>query len=281
MIIQITKTRNELFLLKKMLPIWKKYADAFVFLLDECDDGTYEYLTENKKKYNILSILQTKRSSTDLTVMSEYRQKLFDEARNHSDKIICLDTDEYLDGYMTKEKLFHLLEDHKNTVFYLRWIQYTNKYKIRTDGPWKNVFSADRIGSYQDPCKFNYNILHPTHLPIPKNIIKIDLPDLFVAHLQWLDKKSVALKQYYYKIWDYVDKKVFSADTLPPSAYDESVNNFNWNYEFFQFPLKVSSNIYSEDRDITNDYKWKFIKENIKKYNIPNLNDWGMEIHGD
>ena len=23
------------------------------------------------------------------------------------------------------------------------------------------------------------------------------------------------------------------------------------------------------------------IKENIKKYNIPNLNDWGMNIHGD
>ena len=23
----------------------------------------------------------------------------------------------------------------------------------------------------------------------------------------------------------------------------------------------------------------KFIKENIKEHNIPNLNDWGMEIH--
>ena len=58
MIVQITITRNELFLLKEMLPIWKKYSDGFVFYVDNSTDGTYEFLEENKEKYNILSILK-------------------------------------------------------------------------------------------------------------------------------------------------------------------------------------------------------------------------------
>ena len=42
MIVQITKTRNEKFLIEDMLPIWKKYADGFVFLDDRSNDGTYK-----------------------------------------------------------------------------------------------------------------------------------------------------------------------------------------------------------------------------------------------
>lgn len=281
MIVQITLTRNELFLLKQMLPVWQKYADAFVFMVDESEDGTYEYLLENKEKYKILSVLSVNRTEENLVVESEVRQRLFDEARKYSDKIICLDSDEYLDGFMTKEKLNFLLENNKNTVFNLRWIQYAEKYKIRVDGPWCCIWSADRIGSYQDPCYFSYRVMHTSHLPNPTNTSRLELSDLFVAHLQWLDKKSVALKQYFWKVVDYVNRTEFNASTVSPSDYDHSVNNFDWNYEFFQFPLKVSPNIYSEDRDINSDYKFKFIRENIKKHNIPNLNDWGMGIHGD
>jgi hypothetical protein len=281
MIVQISLTRNELFLIKKMLPLWQKFCDAFVFMVDDSEDGTWEFLEQNKEKYNILSILKTNRKNDQLIVESEIRQRLFDEARKHSDKIICLDTDEYLDGYMTKEKLEKLLDENKNTVFHLRWMQYTEKFKVRVDGPWRCIWSADRIGSYEEPCFYNYRSMHSTHLPIPKNTVKMEINDLFVAHLQWLDKKSVALKQYYWKITDYVNRKLFNANTVLPSDYDNSVNNFNWTNEFFQFPLKVSSDLFTEDRDITKDYKWQFVKENVKKYDIPNLNDWGMEIHGD
>lgn len=285
MIVQITRTRNELFLLEKMLPIWKKYADGFVFLIDNSDqeesDNTYLFLKENKEKYNILNILKTNRKEENLQVESVERQKLFDEAFKYSKKIICLDTDEYLDGHITKEKLNYLLDNNKDTLFYLRWIQYVDRHKIRTDGPWKCVWSADRIASYENHYKYVDRVMHTTHLPIPPKIMRLEISDIFVAHLQWLDKKSVALKQYFWKITDYVNKLKFNADIIQPKAYDESVGNFNWNCEFFQFPLKVNSSIYSEDRDITKDYKWKFIQENIKKYNIPNLNDWGMGIHGD
>jgi hypothetical protein len=40
MIVQVTMTRDELFIIKEMLPLWQKYADAFVFMDDNYVDGT-------------------------------------------------------------------------------------------------------------------------------------------------------------------------------------------------------------------------------------------------
>jgi hypothetical protein len=69
-------TKNELFLLKEMLPIWQKYADAFVFMDDDSTDGTYEYLMENKYKFNILNVLKTQQIKDNLWIESNTRQSL-------------------------------------------------------------------------------------------------------------------------------------------------------------------------------------------------------------
>jgi len=277
MIIQITRTRNELFLLKEMLPIWKRYADGFVFLDDRSDDGTYEYLMENKEKFNILSILKNDLDDGDLSIESNERQMLFDEAYKYSGNIICLDSDEYLDGIVSKDELENFLENNKNTLFNIRWVQYVDSDKIRVDGPWKQNIK-DRIGSYGTRAIFRSAQMHSEHLPNPGNIRYIPDNFIFIAHLQWLDKKTVAVKQYFWKITDYVNKLKFNADVVSPKAYDASVNNFNWTIEPYSVELKVDPNIYNK-QDIENSYKFKFIKENIKKYNIPNLNDWNMRIH--
>lgn len=279
MIVQITITRNELFLIKEMMPQWKKYADAFVFMLDRCDDGTLEYLTENKDKFNILSILDSGVNESDLTtqIESNIRQKLFDEARKYSNKIICLDTDEYLDGTLSKNELNNILDNNKDIMIHLQWIQYTSKNQIRVDGPWKYNLK-DRLGSYSKPVFFKNIQKHSEHLPVPEKQGIITVPHLFIAHLQWLDKKTVAIKQYFWKIQDYVLNKNFNIDVLPSTAYDASVNNFDWQYENFQFPLKIDEKIY-ENQNLKNNYKYNYIKDNVKKYNIPNLNDWGMNIH--
>ena len=57
--IQITMTRDELFLLEEMMPIWKEYVSGFVFMVDNATDGTYEFLMDNREKYNIHSVLET------------------------------------------------------------------------------------------------------------------------------------------------------------------------------------------------------------------------------
>ena len=97
MIVQITMIKNEIHLLREMMPVWKKYADGFVFMDDDSDDGTYEFLLENKEKYNIFEVLRANHTEKNLIIESNVRQKLLDEALKYSGNIICLDADEYLD----------------------------------------------------------------------------------------------------------------------------------------------------------------------------------------
>lgn len=280
MIVQMTLTRNELFLLKEMLPLWARYADGFVFMDDNSDDGSYEYLTENASKYNILSVMRTGRTEGTMPIESDIRQRLYDEAFKHSENLICLDTDEYLDGNMTKDDLKSLLNGHKGHLLELLWIQYVNERQVRVDGPWGQAWSPDRVGSYVQRALFPQAQMHSHHMPYDHNrkSLRIHPQHLFIAHLQWIDKRSVALKQYYWKVVDHVNRVKFGAKTIDVREYDRSVNDFNWQQVDFPFPLKVRPTIYAE-QDITQNYKYRFIKENIQRFSIPNLNDWGMGIH--
>ena len=277
MIVQITLTRNELFLIKEMLPIWQRYADGFVFMDDGSTDGTYEFLTENASKYNILSVIKSNREEGSLVIESKMRQNLYDEALKHSGKIVCLDTDEYIDGSLTKDQLERLMDENKDTLFHSLWIQYLDEKSIRVDEPWR-INWMDRIGSYSSRATFRNLQMHAEHLPVPKNQLWVNMPHLFISHIAWVDKKAVALKQYYWKVFDYVNRTKFGIETLNPTEYDRSVNNFNWQAEHFPFPLRARTDIYQTQNENSN-YKKQFIKESVEKYSIPNLNDWGMGIH--
>lgn len=275
MIVQITMIKNELFLLKAMLPIWKKYADGFVFLSDNSTDGSVEYLNSVKDEYNILEIIEYKEEKT-LKIETNIRQLLFDTGRKYSENIICLDADEYLDGTLGKTDLEQYLTQNKNTVFNLRWVQYTSVNTIRIDGPWLNNYK-DRIGNYTTPCLFKQAQTHSTHLPIPKNQLVIDPNQLFVAHLQWVDKTFVAIKQYFWKVTDYVNNKLYNIEVAGNTAYDASVNNFDWVEEYTYSLLKINPTIF-ENNSIYNNYRLKYIKEQTKLHNIPNLGSWGYDF---
>lgn len=268
--------RDELVLIKELLPIWQKYTDGFIFFLDSNTDDTKEFLLSVKEKYNILEIIEHQQLDNELPVETNNRQILFDAAKKYSNKIICLDADEYLDGNFTKEQLENVLDQNPNTVFHLRWIQYVDDNKIRIDGPW-NVNYKDRIGHYIEDCKFSWCQMHSTHLPIPQNQKYINIDDLFIAHLQWLDKEYVAVKQYYWKTIDFVNKLKYNVNVVGNAGYDSSVNNFKWEEINFNKKLKINKNIVLK-YDLNNHYRLKKIKEYKEKYNIPNLGDWGYNI---
>ena len=276
MIVQITLARNERILIEELLPIWKQYADGFVFLLDKNTDNTKEYLESVKDEYNILEILEVSDPDTALPIETDKRQLLFDTARKYSNHIICLDADEYLDGDMTKLELEALLNSSPNTVFYLQWIQYTSVNTIRVDGPWRNNIK-DRIGTYTGEAKFTHTQMHSTHLPIPQGQRVLPQDKLFVAHLQWMDKTYVAIKQYYWKVEDYINHTLHGAAVAGTSAYDASVNNFEWEEEYTYTTAKVKPWIF-EDMAVHNNYRLTLIKDRTLKYNIPNLGDWGYNL---
>jgi len=277
MIVQISMVKNELSLLKELLPLWKStYSDGFVFLLDSCTDGTSEYLHSIKNQYNILEIIEYTQDDNTLRVETDIRGMLFDTALKYSDKIICLDADEYLDGSMSKTELENLLSNNPDTVFHLKWIQYTSVNTVRIDGPWENNFK-DRIGSYKNKCKFVPTQMHSTHLPIPQNQLMIDPEKLFIAHLQWMNKTFVAIKQYFWKTMDYVNNKQYGISVAGNEAYNASVNNFDWEEAYTYNTLKVKPWIFDEIA-AHNNYRLTFIKEQTKLHNIPNLGDWGFDL---
>jgi hypothetical protein len=276
MIVQISLVRNELPLIKELLPIWKRYSDGFVFMLDSNTDDTEEYLKSVSKEYNILEILTNTQTDNEVTIETDIRQRLFNCGLEYSNKIICLDADEYIDGTTTKESLETLLEQNPNTRFHLQWNQYTSCNTIRIDGPWKHNFK-DRIGIYNNKCEYNKSQNHSHHLPATQNDIVIEPDNLFISHLQWLNKKYVAIKQYYWKVYDYVNNAKYGIEIAGNSAYDSSVNNFKWEEEYIFYPLKISPFIFEKDL-MENNYRLDYIKNNIEKYNIPNLGDWGLDI---
>lgn len=276
MLIQITLLKNELHFIKELLPVWKKFADGFVFMDDSSDDGSYEYLIENKEKYNILNVIKLNRDESKLTFETDIRQLLFDTANKYSKNIICLDADEYLDGTLSKKDLESLLENNGDATYFLDWIQYTSENTIRIDGPWaENI--KDRIGRYESGGKFKKAQTHSTHLPIHNKCLKIPRDQLFISHLQWLDKNFVAIKQYFWKITDYITKNKFKEEIVNSSAYDDSVANFNWQEEYFEYPLKIKSDIL-EDISNSSNYRIKYINEKTKEFSIPNLGDWGLNV---
>lgn len=268
--------RDELVLIKELLPIWQKFSDGFVFCLDSTTDGTKEYLESVKEKFNILEIIENQQTDNDMPVETDIRQKLFDTAIKYSNKIICLDADEYLDGTIDKQQLENLLDSEKGVVYHLQWIQYTSKNTVRTDGPWKINFK-DRIGSYDGPAKFDWAQMHSSHLPLLNNQKYINSEYLFIAHLQWLSKIHVAVKQYYWKTVDYVNNAKYNIYVAGTAAYDASVNDFNWENSPFSHDLKVDPDIFNKN-NILESYKYKEIKRLSKIHNIPNLNDWGLDI---
>jgi hypothetical protein len=276
MIVQITMARDEIVLIKELLPVWSKFSDGFVFCLDSNTDETKEYLESVKDKYNILEIIENQQSENNLPVETDVRQRLFDTAMKYSNKIICLDADEYLDGTITKQQLENLLDSEKDVVYHLQWIQYTGKNTIRTDGPWKVNFK-DRIGSYNSSAKFEWAQMHSSHLPLLKNQKAINSQYLFIAHLQWLSKIHVATKQYFWKTIDYVNNKKYGIRTVGNAAYDASVNNFEWEESQFNVSLKIDYSIFDKI-NIFENYKYKKIKELSSTYNVPNLGDWGYNI---
>jgi len=277
MIVQITLTKNESFLLKEMLPIWQRFADGFVFLNNDSTDDTLEFLQANKEKYNILEILSPNANIRPEEYETNVRQKLFDAARKYTDKIICMDSDEYLDGTCTKEQLEKVLDKNPDTTLMLKWIQYTSKNQRRVDSHWREVFH-DRVGSYKEDAKFGTAFSHSGHVPSASRAVRVDPEQLFIAHLQWLDKRWVGIKQYFWKVWDYVNNLEHGVHIINRSDYDVSVNNFAWEYEDFNVPLKIREDIYAI-QSVKDNYKLQYIVEQTKKYNIANLNDWGMGIH--
>ena len=75
----------------------------------------------------------------------------------------------------------------------------------------------------------------------------------------------MAIKQYYWKVFDYVNKERFKIGVVGNTAYDNSVNNFNWIETNFDYKVKIDISIFDEMCD-TNNYRLEYIKNKTKAW---------------
>lgn len=218
--------KNEELLLKQILPIWKDYPiDEYVFYNDLSTDGTVEVIKE---------------SLGDRAVILENKEQVvFNESHNRSmmlehsretgaDYVVAIDADELISSSLLNN-FGKVLESNSKVD-----IQYF----------WYNVVGGDLKNYRQDPSYLqNYRTFilpmehtgkfdltqwkyHTPRTP-PVNLPKVPVKKVGFLHLQSINERFYALKQLWYKHFEFVNYK-HSAE-LVNSRYDKVVNGLDFN----------------------------------------------------
>ena len=265
MILQLTKLIHSKYFIEQLIPLWKEYADGFIFYDELLNDELYNYLVQNKEKFNILDIIRP--STSQKTILDNIDHILFKSGLKYTNNILVLDSNEYIDGNISKDELNEIFKKNNNSKIYIKSLQYTSCNTIRTNIPWRDTFKIKAIIFNEES---SINIIDNFDKAI------IDPEKLFIVNLACLDKHRAAIDTYYKKIQNWLLNKN-GQNTVPLSDYDTVMSNFIWEEEYVLYPLKLKSDFEIYD-NILLTQKQSFILDNIIKYNIPNLNNWEIDI---
>lgn len=221
-----TMVKNESIILDNVLPIWSNYPiDFFIFYDDNSTDETNEIISKHLPKDRFI-ILNDKLSKFN---EGYQRQRMIDEARKRNfDFVFSIDADELLSSTITNNFISFLENYEKNDLllFWYNCVDDSIKY-YRGDPSYANNFR-----SFVLPLKktqnlninnWQYHTPRTPYVDLPKKITK----DFGVIHLQSCNLKYYAIKQLWYKHYEFVYYKA-SAKSIN-EKYDPVINNFNFN----------------------------------------------------
>ena len=260
-----TLIKNEEILLDNVLPIWKNYdIDKFVFFNDNSTDKSIDVITSHIP-HDKLKILNYQ---FDHFNESKSRQLMLDYSKENGAKYIAsIDSDELLSSNLSKN-LKNILNNFDNSNIYFYWFNVINNdlCQFRTDGYYENsyhLFLAN-VNNINNLNLKNSNY-HSSWRIIPKNLPYCATKDFGVIHLQALNKKFYALKQLWYKHFEY--KNYGYSSEIINQRYDNNVNDLNFKSEKCPseicFNLKINPNIFDK---IIEQKKYKqFIFENFNE----------------
>jgi hypothetical protein len=229
-----TMVKNESIMLDSVLPIWSKYPiDLFIFYDDNSTDETCNIIKKHlsNDRYIILN--------DHLEKFNEgyYRQKMIDESiSNNVDIIFSIDADELLSSSIIND-FDNFLKIYEKTDLWLYWYNAVNDSLDyhRADPSYVNnyrsfVLPVKHINRL-DTSAWQYHTPRTPHVNLPKSYTK----EFGVIHLQSCNKKYYALKQLWYKHYEfkYYNNSVESIN----QKYDVVVNNLNFN------PTKIDSKL--------------------------------------
>ena len=196
--------KNEGILLKEVLPIWKEYPiDKFVFYDDLSTDDTVDVIVELLgSKAHILNNPDqlTFNESHNRSMMLEYSRE------DQADYTISIDADELIsNSILTKfDEVIKLNSQYDIQYYWYNVVKGTLK-KYRQDPLYVNNYRTF-ILPMKNTAKFDLSQwkYHTPRTPVV-NLPKVPIKDLGFIHLQSLNERFYALKQLWYKHFEYIN----------------------------------------------------------------------------
>lgn len=255
--------KNEEEILKEVLPIWSKYPiDKFVFYDDNSSDNSIEVI-RNLLPENKFIILNDR--LTDFNE-SHNRSRMLEFSRDENcDFVFSIDCDELLSVNLIND-IHKVLKIFEKTNLYLYWYNVVNNSlnNFRTDPAYLNNYRSF-ILPIKKTKKFDLS-LYKYHTP---RVPEVDLPtaatkEYGIIHLQSINKKYYAIKQLWYKHFEFVEYK--HDINFINERYDHVVNNLEF------LPQVTPKEIIDGIKFDNTVYKNLEDKKNYTKYIIDNLN---------
>jgi hypothetical protein len=214
--------KNEAIILNEVLKYWKDYdVDRWIFYDDNSTDGSSELI--GKVLGDRATILNDRLLFFDET---HNRNRMLEYSRNNgADVTICIDADELLSTNFDKNIRFLLVENINYNLQCFWFNVVDNISKMRNDPCYSNNYKSF-IAPMKYTDSFNGNML--MHCPRTPNI---NLPtkqtkEIGFIHLQSINKRFYALKQLWYKHFEFHEYK-YPVHYIN-SRYDPVVNNLNF-----------------------------------------------------
>lgn len=267
-----TMLKNEERILPSILKIWSSYpVDVFIFYDDNSTDSSVDIIKEMlpKDRYIIVNDNLPKFNE------SYYRQKMIDISKENKVEIVfSIDCDELLTSNISKD-FNNFIKIFNEVDLNLYWYNCVNDSikQYRSDPQYKNNFRSfvlplNKTGNL-NLNSWKYHTPRTPFVNLPKSLTK----EYGVLHLQAINKKFYAIKQLWYKHFEFVNYK-HTVDFIN-SRYDPVVNNLEFNEELINENLiegiEFDSKIY-EGLEIEKGYL-DFIHKNYNE----NLVTFGKE----
>lgn len=220
-----TMFKNEERLFSEILKTWITYPiDLFVFYDDNSTDSSIDII----KKFIPVDRFIIINDKLDKFNESYQRQRMIDISKQHGvDIVFSIDCDELLTSNIIKN-WGAFLEIYNTTDAQLYWFNCVNNSleQYRTDPQYKNnyrsfVLPLKHIGRL-NPNDWKYHTPRTPHINLPKVFSK----QCGVIHLQAVNRRYYAIKQLWYKHYEYV--KYNHTVEFINSRYDAVVNNLNF-----------------------------------------------------
>jgi len=220
-----TMFKNEEKLLGEVLKIWKEYPiDLFIFYDDNSTDNSINVISEHLNEFRYIII------NDKLINFNEgyQRQRMIEVSRQMDvDIVFSLDCDELLSANIISD-WNKFLGVYETTDMLLYWYNSVGSLtKHRNDPQYVNNYR-----SFVLPLKYCGDLNKDEHKYHTPRTPYVNLPKTYtseygVIHLQSINKKFYAIKQLWYKHYEFVNYG-HSVEEIN-HRYDNVVNNFNFN----------------------------------------------------